>query len=398
MNITDVDDKIIRDSQKEGKSLKAFTEFYTKAFFDDLEKLNIEKAEIIPKATEEIDGMVEIVKLLLEKGYAYKAEDGIYFSISKFKNYGKLALLDLDKLKEGASGRIKADEYDKENAHDFVLWKFWDENDGNVFWETKIGKGRPGWHIECSAMSSRYLGQPFDVHMGGIDLIFPHHTNEIAQSEAAFGKKFCNYWIHNAHLMVNGEKMSKSLGNFYTLRDLLKKGYDSKAIRYELMGTHYRQSLDFREDNLKRIPQILQRFYDFLDKLDNANGAGSKKALKLTKEARQNFEKAMDDDLNMSGGLAAIFDFMTEVNKIMDKINADEAKEIKKTMLEFDTVIGVMQHEKADIGEEAMELIYQREDARKKKDFAAADRIRDELKKRGIILEDSAQGIRWKKI
>jgi len=196
MNITDVDDKTIRDSQKEKKSLKEFTEFYTKAFFNDIESLNIEKADIIPKATGEIKEMVDLVKILLKKEIAYKTEDGIYFSINKFKNYGQLALLKQENLKAGASGRITEDEYDKENAHDFVLWKFWNKKDGNVFWETEIGKGRPGWHIECSVMSSKYLGQPFDIHMGGIDLIFPHHTNEIAQSEAAYDKKFCNFWIH----------------------------------------------------------------------------------------------------------------------------------------------------------------------------------------------------------
>ena len=233
MNITDVDDKTIRDSQKEGKSLKEFTEFYTKSFLDDLKTLNIEIAEVIPKATEEISGMVELIEILLDKGIAYKVDNGdIYFSIAKFKDYGKLALINPDKLKKNADGRLNnADEYDKEDARDFALWKSYDEKDGDVFWETSIGKGRPGWHIECSVMSAKYLGQPFDIHMGGVDLIFPHHTNEIAQSESAYDKKFCNYWMHNEHLIVNGEKMSKSLGNFYTLRDLLDKGYDSKAIK-----------------------------------------------------------------------------------------------------------------------------------------------------------------------
>jgi cysteinyl-tRNA synthetase len=399
MNITDVDDKTIRDSQKQGKTLKEFTDFYTKAFLEDLEILNIEKAETMPHATEEIKDMVKLIKKLLDKGYAYKAEDGIYFSISKFKNYGKLARLDLKQLQAGASGRVKADEYDKADVHDFVLWKFWDKDDGDVFWETEIGKGRPGWHIECSVMSSKYLGQPFDIHTGGVDLIFPHHTNEIAQSEAAEGKQFVKFWLHNDHLIVNGKKMSKSLGNFYTLRDLLDKGYNPKAIRYELLSTHYRQKLDFREDNLKKIPETLQKFYDFLDKLDEIKDRkDNKEVLKLIEKAKSGFGLEMDNDLNISGALAVIFEFMTAVNKIMDKISEKDAKEIKKTMMEFDSVLGVMEHEKVELSAEIQELVEERENARKSKDWGTADKIRDQLKEKGIILEDTPQGVRWKKI
>ncbi|MEE9525673.1 MAG: cysteine--tRNA ligase [Candidatus Woesearchaeota archaeon] len=397
MNITDIDDKTIRDSQREGKSLKEFTEFYTEAFLSDLKTLNIEIPEMLPKATEEIEGMVELVKKLLEKGIAYRTDDGIYFSISKFKDYGKLAKLDMKNLKAGASGRVSADEYDKENAHDFVLWKFYDPADGDVFWETDIGKGRPGWHIECSVMSSKYLGQPFDIHMGGVDLIFPHHTNEIAQSEAAYDKKFCNYWLHNDHLLVNGEKMSKSLGNFYTLRDLLKKGYNPMAIRYELLATHYRSKMDFREENLGKIPDTLQKFYDFLDKLEEVSGKGVSEVNNMIDVAKGNFEKAMDNDLNVSGGLAAIFEFMTSVNKVMDSLNAANAKAIIKLMKEFDSVLGVMAHEKVEIDDEIEALVQEREKARTKKDFEKADSIRDKLKEKGIILEDTPQGVRWKK-
>ncbi|MBD3354849.1 cysteine--tRNA ligase, partial [Candidatus Woesearchaeota archaeon] len=398
MNITDVDDKTIRDSQKEGKTLKKFTKFYTQAFLDDLKTLNIEIPKTMPRATDEIEGMVDLVKKLLEKGIAYRTDDGIYFSISKFKDYGKLAKLDLDQLKTGASGRVTADEYDKENAHDFVLWKFWDSKDGDVFWETDIGKGRPGWHIECSVMSSKYLGQPFDIHMGGVDLIFPHHTNEIAQSEAAYGTKFCNYWLHNEHLLVNGEKMSKSLGNFYTLRDLLKKGYKPEAIRYELISTHYRNKMDFREDNLKKIPETLQKFYDFLAKLENVDGKGVLEVKEMIDVALGNFEKAMDNDLNISGGLAAIFDFMTKVNKVMNDMSNTDASAVKKLMLKFDSVLGVMEHEKAELDSEIEKMVEEREKARKEKDFEKADNIRDALKEKGIILEDTPQGVRWKKI
>lgn len=260
-------------------------------------------------------------------------------------------------------------------------------------------KGRPGWHIECSVMSSKYLGQPFDIHMGGIDLIFPHHTNEIAQSEAAYDKKFCNYWVHNEHLIVNNQKMSKSLGNFFTLKDLEKKGYDLKAIRYELISTHYRQKLNFKEDDLKQIPETLQKFYDFLDKLESIkNNKNNLKVTKLIKSAKDSFEKAMDDDLNISGGLASIFKFMTEINKIMNSISKDNAKQIKQTMLDFDSVLGVMQKKKTSINKTIESLIKKREQARKDKDFETADKIRDELKAKNIILEDTPDGVRWKKI
>jgi len=401
MNITDVDDKTIRDSQKEGKSLKEFTEFYADAFLEDLKTLNIEIPEIMPKATEEIGEMVELVKVLLEKGIAYKAEDGIYFSISKAKGYGELAKLDLEKLQAGASGRVKADEYDKENVHDFVLWKFWDKEDGDVFWETEIGKGRPGWHIECSVMSSKYLGQPFDIHTGGVDLMFPHHTNEIAQSEAAYDKKFVNFWIHNEHLLVNGQKMSKSLGNFYTLRDLLEKGYDPKAVRYELLATHYRTKLDFREDNLKKIPETLQKFYDFLDKLDEVKESPTQPTPsgvdKLIEKSKKDFEEAMDNDLNISGGLAAIFEFMTSINKIMDNIGSDDAVKVKEVMLGFDSVLGVMEHEKVDVPAEITELAEKRLAAKKEKNFEDADKLREEIASKGYIIEDSKEGYKIKR-
>jgi len=249
-NITDVDDKTIRDSQKEGVSLKEFTDRYTKAFFEDLETVRILPADVYPKATEHIKQMVALVKKLLDKGIAYKGEDGsIYYDITKFPEYGKLAHIDFKTLKTGA--RVKQDEYEKGQAQDFALWKAWDKEDGKVFWETEIGKGRPGWHIECSAMSMAYLGDSFDIHGGGEDLIFPHHENEIAQSEGATGKKFAKYWVHNAFLQVNGEKMSKSLGNFYTLRDL--KGYNPIAVRYLMISGNYRRTLIFRNSRLTLI-------------------------------------------------------------------------------------------------------------------------------------------------
>jgi cysteinyl-tRNA synthetase len=403
MNITDVEDKTIRDSQKENKPFKEFTEFYTKAFLDDMKTLNIEIPEIMPKATEEIQGMVALIKILLDKGIAYKAKSGdIYFAISKFPGYGGLARIDLENLKKNADQRLdNADEYEKDDVRDFALWKAYDPEDGDVFWETEIGKGRPGWHIECSVMSSKYLGQPFDIHTGGVDLIFPHHTNEIAQSEAAYGIKFCNFFLHNDHLIVNGEKMSKSAGNFFTLRDLLEKGYDPIAIRYELLKTHYRQKLDFREDELKKVFEILQKFYDFLDKLAEIKKETSEVEGDIVdimiNTAKQEFEKALDDDLNISGAFAAVFDFMTGINKRMDDISKSDAVKIKSVMQSFDSILGIMHHEKGELEKDIEALIQKREDARKKKDFAAADKIRADLLAKGIILEDTPSGVRWKK-
>jgi len=250
VNITDVDDKTILGSTKANKSLKEFTKKYEKAFFEDEGKLNIKKASKYPRATDHIKDMIVIIKKLLDKGLAYKADDGIYFNVKKFKRYGKLSGVKIAGLKAGASERVKGDEYDKDNVRDFALWKFYDNKDEKVFWDTEFGKGRPGWHIECSAMSSKYLGQPFDIHTGGVDLIFPHHENEIAQSEGCCDKKFVNYWIHNEWLMVNGKKMSKSLGNYYTVRDIVDKGFNPLALRYFYLTGHYRSQLNFTLDNL----------------------------------------------------------------------------------------------------------------------------------------------------
>ena len=402
MNLTDVDDKTIRDSQKQGKSLKEFTDFYIEAFFADLDILGIDKAEIYPKATDHINEMLELIKTLLDKGYAYKGDDNsIYFRISEFKGYGKLAHIDMKGMKSGA--RVKQDEYEKESASDFALWKAWDADDGDVFWESEFGKGRPGWHIECSAMAMKYLGETFDIHTGGTDNMFPHHENELAQSEAATGKRFVNYWMHCSHLVINGEKMSKSLGNFFTLRDLIDKGYEARAIRFELLSTHYRSQLDFREENLKKIPATLQKFYDFLDRLEEidkpeADADIKKQAESLIVEAKDEFERCMDDDLNISGGLAAVFEFMTGINKIMKDIDANDAELIKRTMDGFDSVLGVMQHEKADIPAKILKKAEMREKARKEKDFANADKIRDELEKLGYVIEDTPKGPRVKVI
>lgn len=400
MNLTDVDDKTIKASRKRGVPLKECTERYIRAFFEDAATLDIEKAEYYPKATEHIPEMVALVTKLLEKGYAYRGEDGsIYFNISKFKDYGKLAKIKVENLKLGA--RVKVDEYAKEEAQDFALWKAWDKEDGEVFWETPFGKGRPGWHIECSAMSMKYLGETLDIHCGGVDNLFPHHENEIAQSEAATGKKFVNYWLHNEHLLVEGRKMAKRLGNYYTVQDLTTKGFDPKAIRYLLLATHYRQQLNFTFDGLEAAKNTLERLTNFVRRLLDAGGRGSGEPLRLLiGRVQKGFEEAMDDDLNVSVALAALFDFVRDVNNIIDgnMLSKGQGEEIYNLMLRFDKVLGVIGEIKREerLPKEVEELILKREEARKAKDWKTADEIRQRLRAMGILIEDTSQGVKWR--
>lgn len=425
MNLTDVDDKTIRNSRKEGVSLREFTERYSKAFFQDLKTLNIRPATLYPKATEHIKEMVALVKELEKKGYAYKGNDAIYYKISQFRDYGKLSGTSLEGLKAGA--RVKQDEYDKAKASDFALWKFWDKEDGEVFWETEIGKGRPGWHIECSAMSMKYLGETFDIHTGGVDLIFPHHENEIAQSEAATGKRFVRYWLHNEHLLVDGQKMAKSLGNFFTLRDLLKKGHSPKAIRYLLLSGHYRTKLNFTPDAMKSAEETMKGLENFIAEMQAAHGGtadrqrwteGDKNRLptesavkpesnpkiqKLAEAARKDFERFMDDDLNTPLALKAIFDMIKEANRLMP-LSEKDAKSVLETLFDMDKVLGLglsetgkVWHSPEEAEHEIRELILKRDEFRKEKKWKEADHIRESLKKKGIILEDTDKGPRWKK-
>jgi cysteinyl-tRNA synthetase len=379
MNITDVDDKTIKGSKKEGLSLKEFTEKYEKIFLKDLEELNIIKPEIMPKATQHINEMVSIIKKLLEKGYAYKAEDGIYFSVSKFKMYGKLANLKNVKAKKS---RIKNDEYDKDSIQDFALWKFWTEEDGNVFWETEIGKGRPGWHIECSAMSSKYLGQPFDIHTGAIDLIFPHHTNEIAQSEAAFGKKFVNYWMHFGFLNMKEGKMSKSLGNILTLNDLKEKGYSGLVYRYLTLTTHCRSPLLFSMDILQNAKNSYERLKNIISELKDDK--------KINNEYLEGFEKAMNDDLNAPEALQVLWKLVRD-EKAEGKIN---------TIKKMDEVFGLdlLKKEKISVTNEIQKFVDEREKARKNKDWKKADELRDKIKDLGYNISDTKEGPKITKI
>jgi len=400
MNLTDVDDKTIRGSQKQQLPLRQFTDFYAKAFFEDVAALNIERADYYPRATEHIAEMVALINRLTAKGFAYRGEDGsIYYAISKFKDYGKLSKIKVDELKAGA--RVKVDEYAKEEAQDFALWKAWTQEDGDVFWETELGKGRPGWHIECSAMSMRYLGETFDVHCGGVDNMFPHHENEIAQSEAVTGKPFVNHWLHNEHLLVEGKRMAKRYGNFYTLRDLLGKGYDPVAIRYLLLSTHYRQQFNFTFEGLEAAKGAVERLRNFMHRLHDANGRGSGEEIaELMRKVQVGFGEAMDDDLNVSVALAVLFDFVRDVNNLLDAdaVSRDEAEQVYALTAGFDSVLGVIGkvESEAALPKEAEELVRRREEARKSKDWKAADAIRQQLKAMGIVIEDTAQGVRWK--
>ena len=394
MNLTDVDDKTIRDSRKAGKSLREFTRFYEKAFFEDLEALGIEKAESYPRATDHIPEMVSLVKKLVSKGKAYKGDDGsFYYSISKFKGYGKLSGLKLESLEEGASGRVKKDEYAKENASDFVLWKAWDKDDGDVFWETELGKGRPGWHLECSAMSRKYLGDSFDLHSGGVDLIFPHHENEIAQSQG-IGIKFARHWMHNEHLLVNGQKMSKSLGNFYTLRDVLAKGFSAKAFRYLMLATHYRSQLNFTFEALEAAENTVRKINEFAFRLENVNEQkddGS--ASKLLAKTIKSHSDALNDDLDVASALAEFFNFVKETNKAIDEKNLSK-KTAQKTLSflkDFNYLFGVLE-EKSKVPKQILALVEEREKARQLKDFKKADELRHEITKLGFQIQDTEKG------
>ncbi|MCD6250462.1 MAG: cysteine--tRNA ligase [candidate division Zixibacteria bacterium] len=397
MNLTDIDDKTIRDSQAAGISLKEHTDKFVKAFFADLDALRIERAEHYPAATEHIPEMVTLIKKLIDNGLAYQAEGSWYFKIDAFPDYGKLANIDKSGMKTGS--RVATDEYEKESVSDFALWKAWDESDGDVFWETELGKGRPGWHIECSAMSSKYLGNHFDIHTGGVDNMFPHHENEIAQSEGANKEKFVNYWMHCEFLILEGRKMSKSLGNFYTLRDLLDKGHSSLAVRYQLLATHYRQQLNFTVDGLEQAAKALERYNDFVTNLtDYSGGESSGEAQGVIDKMLAEFEARMDEDLNISGALGAVFDFVREINRLRaeNKLSADERDLALKAVDRIDGVLDFQQKKEA-LDSDIEALIVKRTEARKDKDFATSDKIRDDLLAMGIVLEDTPRGVKWKR-
>jgi cysteinyl-tRNA synthetase len=397
MNITDVDDKTIRGANVQGVKLQEYTKKYIDAFFEDIKTLNIARADYYPRATDHVPEMVEMVRGLLKKGYAYEKDGSIYFSIAKFPNYGRLSKIKLSELKPGQ--RMEADEYEKESANDFALWKH--KKEGEPFWETEIGQGRPGWHIECSAMSSKYLGETFDIHCGGVDNIFPHHENEIAQSEAYSGKKFVNYWLHCHHLIVDGEKMSKSKGNFYTLRDLLAKNVDPSSLRYLLLSTHYRKMLNFTFGALDQAKASLQRIKDFVYELKKGTFAEgeNRKIAELLEKTKQKFIKGLSDDLNISAALTAIFEMIRKVNIQISrgKILSKDAAGLVSFIHFLDEVLAVLsEKEEKFLPEEILKRIEEREKARRARNYELADQIRQELLQQGIVLEDTKDGVRWK--
>jgi cysteinyl-tRNA synthetase len=396
MNITDIDDKTIRKSGELGQPLAEVTRKYIDAFHADLHTLNVLPADTYPRATEHIAEMVNLVSALLAKGFAYEKDGSVYFSIERFPGYGRLANIDRENLKPGAA--VDADEYEKESVQDFVLWK--GRKTGEPFWPAPFGEGRPGWHIECSAMSMKYLGPHFDIHMGGVDNIFPHHENEIAQSECANDRTFVNYWLHCQHLVVNNKKMSKSLGNFYTLADLQQRGFDPMAVRYLLISTHYRKLLNFTLENLEMAAQALARVKNFVFSLKNvqAEGKADNELSAMIAANQGEFSKNMADDFNVSGALGVMFDLIHEVNPRLNALNREDAAAILSHVEKLNAVLGVL--EPAEAGPLAAaieEKIALREKARREKDFARADAIRAELKKQGIVLLDTPGGVKWKK-
>jgi cysteinyl-tRNA synthetase len=399
MNITDVEDKIIRTCRETGEPLASLTSRFIDALLEDFDTLGIERPDAMPRATEHIDEMVRLIRTLIAKGHAYKAEDGVYYKLDSFPSYGKLSHFDVSELRAGASGRVEVDEYSPDNARDFALWKAWDPDDGDIYWDTEFGRGRPGWHIECSAMSMKYLGETFDIHCGGEDLIFPHHENEIAQSEGCTGRTFVHYWLHTAYLLVDGRKMSKSLGNFHTLRDLLAKGFDPLAIRWVLVATHYRQPNNFTFEAVHAAAQSIARIRDFRMRLREAAGGGRDLAAEID-TCRDAFGKAMDDDFNVSGGLAAVFEFVRDVNKLIDagQVGADAARRALDLLDDLNRVLGLLAPpEDVAVPEDVRQLVLERQQARRTKDFQRSDSIRDQLAEMGWIVEDTPDGPRVKR-
>ena len=400
MNITDVEDKIIRNALAEGKSLGEYTAIYEKAFLEDCAALRLEKPERLARATEHIPEMAKAIQQLSEKTYTYQSDGSIYYRISKFPEYGKLSHSDFSGMRSGA--RVDVDEYDKADARDFVLWKA--PKDGEPFWDTDIGPGRPGWHIECSVMAIEFLGATLDIHAGGIDLVFPHHENEIAQSEALTGKPFARFWLHSEFLLVEGQKMSKSLGNYFTLRDILAQGYQPEAVRYLLASVPYRKALNFTFDGLKSAATSIERLRNYKLRLETGKfaAANGDSLLARTQQALKDFDESLDDDLNTAQALAAVFEYVRETNTMMDAgdFPAAAAGPALALLDRFDSVFDVLkpaQKEGALSDEDIEARIAQRTQAKKSKDFAGADRIRKELLDQGVVLEDTKDGVRWKR-
>ncbi len=409
MNITDIDDKTIARSKELGWTLKQLTDFYTKEFLKDMEALNIKPPTRLVPATSEIPEMIKVVSALIEKGYAYVKDGSVYFSVRKFKEYGKLSGIRVEDLKPGA--RVDVDEYDKENPVDFALWKKSKEEEikRGIFWESPWGRGRPGWHIECSVIALKYLGETIDIHSGGIDLIFPHHENEIAQSEAYTGKQFARFWVHCEHILVDEKKMSKSLGNFYTLRDLLEKSYDPIAIRLLFISCHYRRQLNFTfeslkqaEKNLEYLKNTIRRLKDVEESKDSKVKDESKGVEEELEKIKKKFLEYVADDLDMPKALAVLFEFLHDVNRILDekKLSKSSAKKIIDFLLDIDKILGLKLDEvlREEIPVEILKMLEEREKLRKEKRYEEADAIREKIRAMGYEVEDTPSGPRvWRR-
>jgi len=401
MNITDVEDRIIAKSQEAGLTIDEYTAKYIDALWEDFDALGCERPEVVPRATRHIPEMVTLIDKLLATDHAYRSEGSIYYRIASFPDYGKLSKINFAGNIAGASERVDTDKYEKEDARDFALWKE-PASETEPAWDTEIGRGRPGWHIECSAMSMKYLGESFDIHAGGIDLVFPHHENEIAQSEGATGKQFVRYWIHFEHLKVEGETMSKSKGNYYTFRDIAAKGFSPSAIRYFLLSVPYNKQLNFTFDALAGAEKTVASLRDFRARLSEAKTEpGLNDELhQAAQKALIEFEAGMDDDLNTSVALAAVHNLSREVNTALarKKVKADNQRELLEVIDRIDTVLNIFgKGQREMLDSEVQTLIDERQEARRRRDFARADEIRVELADRGIILEDTKDGVRWKR-
>jgi cysteinyl-tRNA synthetase len=401
MNITDVDDRIISESQKAGLSIDDYTAIYIDAFWQDFDTLGCERPEVVPRATRHIPEMSTLIDRLMSSGHAYRSDDSIYYRIASFPEYGKLSKINFAGNIAGASERVDTDKYEKEDARDFALWKE-PSSETEPAWDAPVGRGRPGWHIECSAMSMMYLGETFDIHAGGVDLVFPHHENEIAQSEGATGKQFVRYWIHFEHLKVDGETMSKSKGNYYTFRDVTEKGFSAAAVRYFLLSVPYNKQLNFTFDALAGAERTVASLRDFRARLSEAKTEPGKneKLSETAARALQEFEEAMDDDLNTSIALAVVHNLSREVNTALARkhVREDDQRELLAAIDRLDTVLNIFGEQQREmLDSEIQSLIDERQEARHRRDFARGDQIRDDLANRGIILEDTKDGVRWKR-
>jgi cysteinyl-tRNA synthetase len=401
MNLTDVDDKTIAGAVGRGLSLREYTDEYIALFHEDLAALRLRPAWKYTRATDYIPQMLALVQTLLDRGHAYVRDGSVYFDISSFDRYGVLSGVrpDADEAQRGAYSRLEADEYSREDVRDFALWKA--SAPGEPSWDSPWGPGRPGWHIECSVMSMENLGATLDLHVGGVDLIFPHHENEIAQSEAATGHKFVRFWVHVEHLLVDGQKMSKSLGNFFTLRDLLDRGFEPMALRHQLMTAHYRRQLNFTLDGLAQSTAAIFRLWDFVDRLADLSAPGDVSAFVAEEvtTAEDNFRAALAEDVNIPEAVAAVFGLAHAVNPALARgdLSAGDAAALLAFLSRADDVLGFLAHDRGAADEDVGRLIAERNEARASKDYARADAMRDELLSRGIVLEDTPQGTRWRR-